>query len=129
HLHHQGRAAYTLIRPAQEGSGGGRVEVRRVTVGSDAARGEVRQLVVEGGWWKASRIPGDDLVEGDADRVGCLISEVVVPGFSFDDHAFLTRSGLFELFGGDESSPEVQEFLPFVQEDQGVSGRALSSHR
>ncbi|GAA5914062.1 hypothetical protein JCM8208_005933 [Rhodotorula glutinis] len=115
HLHHQGRAAYTLIRPARDG---GKPEVRRAVVGSDAARGEVRQLVVEGGWWKASRIPDEDLVEGEEDRTGCLISEVVVPGFSFDDHAFLTRSGLVELFGGDEASPEVQEFLPFVQQDK-----------
>ncbi|GAA5843989.1 hypothetical protein JCM9279_003693 [Rhodotorula babjevae] len=117
HLHHQGRAAYTLIQPARDGASS-RPEVRRVVVGSDAARGEVRQLVVEGGWWKASRIPDEDLAAGESDRVGCLISEVVVPGFSFDDHAFLTRSGLVELFGGDSSSPEVKEFLPFVQEDK-----------
>lgn len=63
---------------------------------------------MDGGWWKASEIPAEDLSsaeEGGDDvreRTGCLISEVVVPGFDFQDHAFLDRAGLEELVGGDE---------------------------
>lgn len=46
-------------------------------MGSDSSRGEVRQLVVEGGWWKASEIPEEDLNDeaADRDKIGCLISE------------------------------------------------------
>ena len=31
-----------------------------------------------------------------------MITEVVVPGFDWDDHKYLTREGLERLFGGDE---------------------------
>ncbi|TNY21203.1 RmlC-like cupin domain-containing protein [Rhodotorula diobovata] len=122
HLLHQGRARYTLVRPTTDGT---KPQVRHVVMGEDAGRGELRQLVVEGGWWKASEVPDEDLREARAeegdkglDATGCLISEVVVPGFSFDDHEFLTRKGLVELFGGDEHAPEVQQLLPYVQEDK-----------
>lgn len=47
-------------------------------VGDDAGKGETRQLIVEGGWWKASELPEEDLEGGDEERTGCLISEVVV---------------------------------------------------
>ncbi|BGP39202.1 hypothetical protein JCM10450v2_003157 [Rhodotorula kratochvilovae] len=116
HLLHQGRARYTLLRPAADGKG--KPEMKIVVMGADAARGEVRQLVVEGGWWKASEVPEEDLKDGEEDSTGCLISEVVVPGFSFDDHKFLTRAGLVELFGGDEACAEVQRLLPYVQADK-----------
>lgn len=55
-------------------------------MGSDSSRGEMRQLLVEGGWWKASEIPEEDLKAGadDQEHTGCLISEVVVPGALFD---------------------------------------------
>lgn len=74
-------------------------------MGDDAGRGELRQLVVEGGWWKASEVPDEDLREARAeegdkglDATGCLISEVVVPGAlafllpfaTFPGHAILT---------------------------------------
>lgn len=79
--------------------------MRRVTVGPDAAAGEVRQLVVGGDEWKASEIPDEDLQGGDKERVGCLITEVVVPGFHWQDHEYLTKQGLQELFAG---APEEQ---------------------
>lgn len=58
-------------------------------MGENSEKGEVRQLFVEGGWWKSSEIPGEDLIglnlndgedEEEKERRGCLISEVVVPG-------------------------------------------------
>lgn len=116
HLLHQGRARYTLIRPASGPSSS--PEIKHVVMGADSSQGEVRQLVVEGGWWKASEIPREDLndEEADRDKIGCLISEVVVPGFDFADHKFLDRKGLVELFGGDESHPAVEQLLPYTQE-------------
>lgn len=75
HLLHQGRARYTLIRPAGPDAATG-PEVKHVVMGSDSSRGEVRQLVVEGGWWKASEIPEEDLAaDVEKDQIGCLISE------------------------------------------------------
>ncbi|BGP54980.1 hypothetical protein JCM8202v2_002568 [Rhodotorula sphaerocarpa] len=120
HLLHQGRAKYTLIRPSPAGSSDTAPEIKHVVMGHDSERGEVRQLVVEGGWWKASEIPEEDLQEGEAgderDRTGCLISEVVVPGFDFEDHQFLTKRGLVELFHGNASLPEVRDLLRYTQE-------------
>lgn len=96
HIHHAGRALYTLISPsADKGKG---PTVRKVVMGSDLSKGEVTQLFVPGGWWKASEIPEDDLrllkdPDSDAlkEHIGCLISEVVVPGWTIDQHSFLTE--------------------------------------
>lgn len=98
HLLHQGRAKYTLIRPASAPSTS--PEIKHVVMGADSSRGEVRQLVVEGGWWKASEIPEEDLnnEEADRDKIGCLISEASTPllngaclrqttAVSYTDHA------------------------------------------
>ncbi len=64
-------------------------------MGSNISAGEVLQLYVPGGWWKASEIPAEDLEAVrsghiDPERVGCLISEVVVPGWTPEQHGFLT---------------------------------------
>lgn len=63
-------------------------------MGPNIDKGEVLQLFVPGGWWKASEIPEEDLrsVEGseeEKERVGCLISEVVVPGWIPEQHQFI----------------------------------------
>jgi predicted cupin superfamily sugar epimerase len=63
-------------------------------MGADVAAGELTQLFVPGGWWKASEIPEEDLARvrdgaADAERVGCLISEVVVPGWNPHQHQFI----------------------------------------
>lgn len=65
-------------------------------MGDNLAAGEVRQLLVEGGWWKVSEIPPEDRVavkEGKADpgRTGALISEVVTPGESMSCSPRLQR--------------------------------------
>lgn len=49
------------------------------------------QLFVPGGWWKASEIPDEDLKGSDKERIGCLISEVVVPGWQPEQHIFLDQ--------------------------------------
>lgn len=96
HLHHSGRALYTLIQPST-GKASPPV-VHRVLMGSDLEKGEVTQLFVPGGWWKASEIPAEDLrlLQGSEahalrERIGCLISEVVVPGWTVSQHQFLTE--------------------------------------
>lgn len=75
-------------------------------MGSNIAAGEVLQLYVPGGWWKASELLSEDLQgakDGSLDKgkVGSLISEIVVPGWTIEQHAFLTpekvRKALFVL--------------------------------
>jgi predicted cupin superfamily sugar epimerase len=62
--------------------------LRRVRLGR--APGEELFLAAPGGVWKASRLPpGSDFA---------LVGEVVVPGFDFADHAFLTREMLRNQF-------------------------------
>lgn len=95
HIHHAGRALYTLIKPPS--SADTEPEVYRVVVGPDVLNGELTQLYVPGGWWKASEIPEEDMLLLDAptadanlrEHIGCLISEVVVPGWEPSQHAFV----------------------------------------
>ena len=69
-------------------------------MGSNIANGEVKQLFVPGGWWKASEIPEEDrlLLETEntdqelKERIGCLISEVVVPGWIPQQHMFIDET-------------------------------------
>ncbi len=74
--------------------------MKRIMLGPNVLEGEVTQLFVPGGWWKASEIPKEDLAmidhhEGEGskedlkERIGCLISEVVVPGWTPDQHMFI----------------------------------------
>ena len=95
HVHHAGRALYTLIKPPS--SPQTLPDIRRIIMGSNIATGEVTQLFVPGGWWKASELPEEDLLlltapgaePGLNERIGCLISEVVVPGWTIEQHQFI----------------------------------------
>lgn len=89
-------------------------------MGTNVAAGELRQLVVGTGVWKMSKIPQDDLdatkTQNDKDHTGCLITEVVTPGFHWEDHKFMTRERLQELFQGVEGGEEkIKEFATFVK--------------
>ncbi|WP_269620123.1 cupin domain-containing protein [Zhongshania sp. BJYM1] len=66
---------YTLLSPA------GNLE--RVVMGPDLAAGQQLQMLVPGGYWKAS-----ELLHGNHS----LISEAVCPGFDFDDHELADAS-------------------------------------
>lgn len=84
--------------------------------------GEYRQLLVGKGVWKKSRILPEDIALGksdeEKDRVGCLITEVVVPGFHWEDHRFMTRHDLDDLFRGVEGGEEfVTRFAKHVKND------------
>lgn len=90
-------------------------------MGTDVEAGEQRQLIVGGGVWKMSQlsqIDMDSVAQGtaeDQDRIGCLITEVVTPGFHWEDHAFLTMDGLESIFngvaGGQQRITEFQSYL------------------
>jgi uncharacterized protein len=85
-------------------------------MGTDVTKGEVRQLLVGTGVWKMSRLPEADLKRGEREEVGCLITEVVVPGFAWEDHEYLTRSGFEELFEGHpEGKRWIEELGEFVK--------------
>ena len=120
HVLHQGRATYTLIHPPKTPSESPLVE--RITMGTNTAAGEVRQLLV-GDAWKMSEIPKEDLAKVEVgelskDEVGCLITEVVVPGFVWQDHAFLTQDSLEELFKGRPDGEKwITELTPHIRQE------------
>ncbi|KAJ7103746.1 RmlC-like cupin domain-containing protein [Mycena epipterygia] len=111
HVHHQGRAEYTLITPRL----GHAPTVERRVVGPDIENGETRLLIVGTGVWKMSRLLEADVQDKTAGgKTGCLITEVVVPGFHWEDHAFLRKKGLEELMGND--SKDVKELARYVKD-------------
>ncbi|KAF5672980.1 DUF985 domain-containing protein [Fusarium denticulatum] len=93
HTLHRGRGRYVLIHPD------GRIE--SFIVGNAVERGERIQWIVEGDVWKASYLlPNEPDTRHESNREetgGLLISETVVPGFEYHDHAFLTQEGIREL--------------------------------
>ena len=89
-------------------------------MGPNIHAGEVLQLLVPTGVWKMSKLLDDDLTaaltEGTKDHCGCLITEVVFPGFAWEDHGFLTRQGLIDLWGN-EDAPEVKELAKYLKKE------------
>lgn len=49
------------------------------------------------------------------DRMHCLITEVVVPGFDWEDHDFLTRDELEKLFGDFDGGEKVAAFSRWLK--------------
>ncbi|MFT7404172.1 cupin domain-containing protein [Zhongshania sp.] len=68
---------YTLVAP--DGS------IVNVVMGPDVTAGQQLQMLVPGGYWKAS-----ELRDGEYG----LISEAVCPGFDFDDHQFASAQDI-----------------------------------
>ncbi|KAJ7915510.1 RmlC-like cupin domain-containing protein [Mycena leptocephala] len=93
HILHQGRVEYTLIAPGNPPT----IEKKIMGLGPN----ETRQLLVGTGVWKMSRLLPEDVrqakTEEDKKNLGSLITEVVVPGFHWEDHEFLTKDGLVDL--------------------------------
>jgi len=80
HLHHHGGpATYLLVSPAGE--------LREVVLGPDLDAGQVVSFTAPGGWWKTSHV----LAPG---ATACLISEVVAPGFRYEDHEMASVTGV-----------------------------------
>lgn len=88
-------------------------------MGEDTAKGESRQLFVGGGVWKMSGIPDEDLAEPlNKDKVGCLITEVVTPGFVWQDHEWMTMEDLKDLFkDATDAEEQVAKFAKFIRPD------------
>ena len=101
-MHHQGRMEYTLITPITGASP--KIETR--VLGLDTAKGESRMIVVDPGVWKFARLLPEDLVDDVKAKEGCLMTMLLVPGFSIEDHEFMTPESLNALFGGVEGGDE-----------------------
>ena len=127
HVHHAGRSQYTLISAQPPLGPGlkdeqGRPLTRIVVMGEDITKGEVRQLMVPGGWWKVSEIPPQDLEavksgQVDPARVGAYISEVVVPGFHWEDHTFITKDVLSKLFIEKDQAEFIEKYSQYVMDE------------
>ncbi|KAJ3721144.1 RmlC-like cupin domain-containing protein [Lentinula raphanica] len=101
HVLHQGRAEYTLIHPTDP------PKVEKHIMGTNVSAGESRLLLVGTGVWKMSRLLPEDT------EYGCLITEVVVPGFHWEDHQFLTKGGFDELL--EAATGETKEKLKLLE--------------
>ncbi|KAF7323791.1 Cupin-5 domain-containing protein [Mycena kentingensis (nom. inval.)] len=105
HVLHQGRAEYTLITP------GSPPKIEKQVIGSGP--GETRMLFVGSGVWKMSRLLPEDIAAAKTPEekraLGCLITEVVTPGFYWEDHQFLTGPGLDALLK--DATPEDRKTL------------------
>ncbi|KAF6744005.1 RmlC-like cupin domain-containing protein [Ephemerocybe angulata] len=117
HALHQGRAQYTLITPSSVP--GQPPKIEKHIIGPNEAAGENRFLLVGTGVWKMSQLLDEDTesatTEEAKDKVNCLITEVVVPGFDWEDHNYLTKEGLEELFAGDAKA--IEEFGKYLKEE------------
>ncbi|EEB98952.1 hypothetical protein MPER_01448 [Moniliophthora perniciosa FA553] len=99
-MHHLGRMEYTLITPASTPERAPKIEKK--VLGP-----ENRLIVVEPGVWKFAR-----LLEGEEN---CLMTMLLVPGFSLEDHEFLTMDSLKALFEGAEGGEErIKEFEAYT---------------
>ncbi|KAF3925787.1 hypothetical protein ABW20_dc0101719 [Dactylellina cionopaga] len=108
HLHHRGRARYVILHADEWDGTPGTCRVESWVVGADVEGGERLQWMVEGGKYKASYLLADHEEGKDAEvKEGCLISEVVVPGFEFSDHDFLAFERLVQLVG-EEKAEEMR---------------------
>ena len=93
HFHQLGASIkYTLVSP--DGV------LSEKVLGPDIAHGEALQLLVPGGWWKASRICAGDYA---------LISEAVSPGFEYADNEIATEELIQQLFP--DIKPQLNEFI------------------
>ncbi|ODV87655.1 hypothetical protein CANARDRAFT_20393 [[Candida] arabinofermentans NRRL YB-2248] len=102
HILQKGRGQYVLVYPSGE--------VKTFVVGFDTSKGEINQWVVPGEVYKASFLL--PLKEGDeeSEEDHLLISEVVVPGFEFEDHQFMESKEQLISLVGKEKADEL-EFL------------------
>jgi predicted cupin superfamily sugar epimerase len=68
-------------------------------------------------WRRHSSVPSVMWTEKDhakCDRTGCLITEVVFPGFHWEDHKFMSRDDLERLWGGKSG---WEEWVPFIRSE------------
>lgn len=103
HILQKGRGRYVLIYPD------GRLKTFVVDLNTD--RCEVERWVVPGGVYKASFLLQLDDVNGESADDHLLISEIVVPGFDFEDHKFMLSKKVLENLVGTEKAGQLKWFL------------------
>lgn len=103
HILQRGRGQYVLIYPD------GRVKT--FVVGFNTSKGEVDQWVVPGGVYKASFLLPLDEEAGESAEDHLLISEIVVPGFEFEDHNFMANQEVLEGLVGEKKAEELKWLL------------------
>ncbi|CCH41362.1 hypothetical protein BN7_901 [Wickerhamomyces ciferrii] len=103
HILQKGRGQYVLIYPNGE--------VKSFIVGFNHSKGEVSQWVVPGGVYKASYLLPLDSQIGETKDDHLLISEVVVPGFEYEDHEFLEGVDNLKKLVGEEKGDELSFLL------------------
>ncbi|KAF9465403.1 RmlC-like cupin domain-containing protein [Collybia nuda] len=115
HVLHHGRAEYTLITP------GSPPTVERKVMGANIAAGETRMLLVGTGVWKMSRLLPEDhkkTTQWEKDHVYCLITEVVVPGFDWEDHQYMNIDQLETMFDKEgDGGRWIKELSEFIRKD------------
>lgn len=89
-------------------------EIESFVVGHGA--GERLMWVVEGGVWKASYMLAEEGEEEEGD--GLLISEVVVPAWTLEQHRFLDEEELRRLVG-EERAAKLRGLLKKQEEGEG----------
>jgi predicted cupin superfamily sugar epimerase len=95
HFHQLGASIkYTIVSP--DGV------LSKKILGPDIAHGQTLQLLVPGGWWKASRIYAGVCDYG-------LISEAVSPGFEYIDNEIATEELAQQLFP--DIKPQLDDFI------------------
>ena len=96
HSHHLGASIkYILVSP--EGV------LSEKILGPNIDKGESLQLLVPGGWWKASQLCAGEVDYG-------LISEAVSPGFEYADNEIATETQIQQLF------PDIKPALaPYIK--------------
>lgn len=77
-------------------------------------------LLVGTGVWKMSRLLAQDrgrtATQHERDQMYCLITEVVVPGFDWEDHQYMKIDQLKEIFrNGEEGESRMEELSPFIK--------------
>lgn len=96
HVHNKGSALRYHLLHAD-----GHLET--IVLGANVEAGENMQMVVKGGTWKAT-----ELVASDNYDYG-LITEVVVPGFDYDDMQIASEKDL-AMFG--QHATNLRKFIP-----------------
>ncbi|PSS27543.1 hypothetical protein M430DRAFT_32238 [Amorphotheca resinae ATCC 22711] len=117
HTLHRGRGRYVIIHADEPGGREKEKRIETFVVGPNVAKGERLQWIVEGGKFKASFLLPDDEEGGQEESQGLLISEVVVPGFEYCDHDFLTERGLVELVGAEKANELKWLLSPLAAEN------------
>jgi hypothetical protein len=86
HVLHQGRAEYTLIHPTSP------PKIEKAVMGTDASKGEVRQLLVGTGVWKMSRIPMEDVRAAQTAEERYVLVLISLPRLSCQRRASLATA-------------------------------------